>query len=155
MTISWILFGVGVFLVLLLTVFDIDFEFFPVLTVGTFIISISATYLVCMYTIDATKTSLIISLIVSVVLTILVHAYIVPMKKAEATSGFSINDLIGSTGEVLLTMSEKEMGEVLIKNGISTSNHQAYSKSEGKIVEGEEIVVVEIKEDILYVEKVS
>ncbi|MET3292631.1 UNVERIFIED_CONTAM: hypothetical protein ABID98_005328 [Brevibacillus sp. OAP136] len=77
--------------------------------------------------------------------------WIQPMKNAEASTGYSMNDLQGKIGDVLVTVPATGYGEVLIPMVNGVTNHIAASFEQVTIVEGVRIVVVEVKENVLYV----
>ncbi|MBO8163346.1 MAG: NfeD family protein [Brevibacillus sp.] len=85
---------------------------------------------------------------------IAVAAYFIwvePMKDAETSTGFSINDLVGRTGEVLTGIPASGVGEVLITMVNGTTNHVAASWHEQEIAEGTKVIVAEVRDHVLFV----
>ncbi|UFJ39716.1 NfeD family protein [Brevibacillus humidisoli] len=77
--------------------------------------------------------------------------WIEPMKDAETSTGFSMADLIGRSGEVLTTIPAEGVGEVLITMVNGTTNHVAASLQGEAIAEGTQIRVAEVQDHVLYV----
>ncbi|MGE5701928.1 MAG: serine protease [Clostridia bacterium] len=77
--------------------------------------------------------------------------WVAPMKHAEASTGYSMNELQGKIGEVSVTIPEKGYGEVLIPMVGGITNHIAASFEQERIGEGLRVVVVEVKDQVLYV----
>lgn len=77
--------------------------------------------------------------------------YIKPMQNSEVSLSYSIQDLVGSIGEVSITIPAKGCGEVIVKAGIGNTNHIASSWDEIEIPQDTRVVVVEVKGDTLYV----
>jgi len=88
----------------------------------------------------------------AVLLSSLVYfAYVKPMKGAESSTGFSVQDLIGKIGEVIVPIPAKGCGEVLIKIGAGNTNQIAASSDGEDIPAASRVVVAEVKEGVLYV----
>ncbi|MNV23798.1 putative membrane protein YuaF [compost metagenome] len=99
---------------------------------------------------------LILSILIGVAIGFLmVFAYIKPMKKAENSISYSVGFLPGSIGEVYTTIPVKGSGEVVIKVGAGLTNHIAESFDKTEIKSGNKIVVVEVREGILFVSKLN
>jgi len=77
--------------------------------------------------------------------------YIRPMKNAETSTAFSIHDLQGRIAEVLTPIPTAGYGEVTMKIATSTTHQIAASYTGDAIPTGTRVVVVEIREDTLYV----
>ncbi len=77
--------------------------------------------------------------------------WIKPMSKAEASTGYTMRELEGRIGEVSVTIPANGYGEVLISMVNGTTNHIAASLEQTPIKEGNRVVVVQVKENILYV----
>ena len=93
-----------------------------------------------------------LSLMSAVLLSSLVYfAYVKPMKGAESSTGFSVQDLIGKIGEVIVPIPAKGCGEVLIKIGAGNTNQIAASSDGEDIPAASRVVVAEVKEGVLYV----
>lgn len=77
--------------------------------------------------------------------------YIKPMRKTENSVGYSMNDLVGMTGEVLTPIPERGYGEVIVKVGASHTAQIAASFDSTSIPSGSTVVVVQADRDTLYV----
>lgn len=77
--------------------------------------------------------------------------WVEPMRDAEASTGYSMQELVGRVGEVWTTIPEKGLGEVLITMVSGTTNHMAASFTEEPIREGTQVLVVEVRDHVLYV----
>ena len=93
-----------------------------------------------------------ISIMLTVVLTILIYfAYVKPMKNSENSTAYSMEDLVGLTGEVITAIPAKGYGEVLLKVGAGHSNHIASSQYGGELSTGTKIFVTKVEKSIVYV----
>lgn len=87
-----------------------------------------------------------------IVLSFLVYFfYVKPMKKVENSTGFSMQDLEGKLCEVSVAVPAKGFGEVLVKVGAGNTNQIAASFDRQNIPTGKKAVIVEVKDDVLYV----
>ncbi|PWK05222.1 NfeD family protein [Tumebacillus permanentifrigoris] len=78
--------------------------------------------------------------------------YIPSMQRAETSTGFSMQDLVGKIGEVTVSIPKKGgYGEVLILIGGSHTNQIAGSFNGEPIPEGTRIVIVKAERHTLYV----
>ncbi|KEO82376.1 NfeD family protein [Tumebacillus flagellatus] len=78
--------------------------------------------------------------------------YLPSMQRAEVSTGFSMQDLVGKIGEVTVAIPAKGgYGEVLIKVGGSFTNQIAGSFSGEPIPEGERVVIIKAEPHTLYV----
>lgn len=94
----------------------------------------------------------IFSLCAAIILSALVYFfYVKPMQNAENSTGYSIQELAGKIAEVNIPIPVKGYGEVLIKVGASTT-HQIAASFEGEEIQaGTKVVIVEVRDDTLYV----
>lgn len=98
--------------------------------------------------------TLLLSAVGGVIIAILSYFFWVkPMEHAETTTGFSVGELQGKLGEVLTTIPQDGLGEVLITMVNGRSNHMAASFSREPIREGSRVVVVEVRDHVLYVDR--
>nr|WP_275577005.1 NfeD family protein [Thalassobacillus pellis] len=79
------------------------------------------------------------------------HYLVIPMSKAESSTAISVQDLEGKIGEVITTIPLDGMGEVFIESTSGSRSESAKSFEEKTIKQGSRVVVVEVKEHILYV----
>ena len=78
-------------------------------------------------------------------------AYVRPMENSENSIAFSIRELSGRIGEVLVPIPPRGYGEVMVKIGHGHTNQIAAS-FDGEYVEaGVRVVVVEVRDDTLFV----
>ncbi|MGE5405451.1 MAG: protease [Candidatus Saccharibacteria bacterium] len=93
-----------------------------------------------------------IALIAAIALSLSVYfLYLKPMKNAENSTGYSINDLEGKIATVITTVPTKGCGEVLVKVGVTNTNHIACSLDGEEIPSGTRVVIGEVEDGILYV----
>lgn len=73
------------------------------------------------------------------------------MEAADNSTAFSMQELIGRTGEVIITIPAVGFGEVLIPVGSGNTNQIAASLNQQEIAQGTEIIVIEVRDHTLYV----
>lgn len=77
--------------------------------------------------------------------------WVQPMSKAENSTGYAMSQLGGKLGEVRTTIPENGLGEVLVSMVSGTTFHMAASLDGSPIREGSRVVVVEVRDHVLYV----
>lgn len=77
--------------------------------------------------------------------------WIKPMENAESSVGYSMQQLTGMIGEVLTTVPADGLGEVLITMVSGRTNHMAASFDKEMIREGTRVVVIDVRDHVLYV----
>jgi len=77
--------------------------------------------------------------------------WVKPMSKAENSTGYSMNQLGGKLGEVNTTIPADGLGEVLLPMISGTTYHMAASLEQRTIQQGTRVVVVEVRDHVLYV----
>lgn len=77
------------------------------------------------------------------------------MCESENSIAFSMQNLVGSVGEMLTSIQENGYGEVLIRFGASYINQIVASTSGDLIVKGARVRIDSVKEGILYVSVVK
>ena len=77
--------------------------------------------------------------------------WVKPMSKAENSTGYSMNQLGGKLGEVNTTIPADGLGEVLLPMISGTTYHMAASLERRAIQQGTRVVVVEVRDHVLYV----
>lgn len=93
-----------------------------------------------------------ISLIVAVLLSVLIYfAYVKPMKNSENSTAYSMQDLVGLTGDVSTAIPAKGYGEVILKIGAGRSNHIAASQYEEELPTGTPIFVTKVERSVVFV----
>ncbi|WP_289354776.1 protease [Paenibacillus sp. S-12] len=104
------------------------------------------------YTAWQPTTILLTALAGAIVVSISVYfLYVRPMENSENSIGFSIAELAGKIGEVNVAIPAAGYGEVIVRIGAGVTNQIAASFDKEAIPSGTTIVVVEVKEDTLYV----
>lgn len=81
--------------------------------------------------------------------------YVKPMKKSEASMGYSMKELVGKVGEVTVPIPENGYGEVLIKIGVQQAYHIAASYDNAPIDRDTSVVVIEEREGTVYVTRME
>ena len=86
------------------------------------------------------------------VLAVAMHFGVVrPMKRAEASTGFSHREYAGKLGEVSVSVPAGGFGEVIVQMGASRTFQTAASFDDTPIPSGTRVVVVEVGEEALLV----
>ncbi|GMK37383.1 hypothetical protein PCCS19_04360 [Paenibacillus sp. CCS19] len=82
-------------------------------------------------------------------------SYIRPMEQSENSVGFSIHELVGLLGEVLVPIPQHGFGEVMVQVGAARSHYIAASFDGTEIPPEARIIVVEVdaSEGVLFVSK--
>jgi len=89
-----------------------------------------------------------IAIAVGVVAAVLLHVvYVKPMKASENSTGFSVREYAGKTGELATGVPASGYGEVVVRMGASTTFQTAASFSGDPIPSGTPVVVVEVDAD--------
>lgn len=77
--------------------------------------------------------------------------YVKPMKNTESSIGFSVKELVGRTAEVTIPIPENGYGEVVLKLGVQSTYQIAASHDNVPIPVDTIVVVVEVRESVMYV----
>lgn len=77
--------------------------------------------------------------------------WVKPMKQTENSTGYSMHELVGKIGEVWTTIPPAGLGEVVITMINGTTNHMATGYEGEAIAEGTRVVVINVKDHVLYV----
>ncbi|NGQ95277.1 serine protease [Brevibacillus sp. SYP-B805] len=95
---------------------------------------------------------LLLSLMGGAILAVLSYFFwIKPMEKTESSTGYSMQELTGRLGLVSTSIPASGLGEVLVTMVSGTTHHMASSLEQKPIPEGTKVVVVEVKDHVLYV----
>ena len=73
--------------------------------------------------------------------------YVAPMKRSENSTGFSVREYAGRTGELTTSLTATGHGEVIVRMGASTTFQTARSFAGEPIPVGTHVVVVEVSPD--------
>jgi membrane protein implicated in regulation of membrane protease activity len=92
------------------------------------------------------------ALAIAVVVSVLMHFVVVrPMRQAENSLGYSMQELTGKMGEVTVPISSSGYGEVMVRIGSVPTFQLAGSFDGDELPEGMSIVVVEVRDGAVYV----
>lgn len=115
-----------------------------------------AGILLSKYTSLSTLFVLLVSAVIGILLSVMVYfAYVKPMQNSENSTGFSIHDLQGKMGHITVPIPSRGFGEVLIRVGAGHTNQIAASFEHQDILDGARVVVVEVRDDVLYVSEIT
>ena len=85
------------------------------------------------------------SVLIGLVAAVALHfVYVKPMKKSENSTGFSVREYAGKTGELTIGIPEGGFGEVTVRMGASTTFQTASSFDGSPIPSGSPVVIVEV-----------
>ncbi len=97
-----------------------------------------------------------ISLLIAIVAGIAVFfLYVKPMENSENSIGFTMQSLAGALGDVTVPIPAEGYGEVLVKVGAGHTNQIAASFDNKEIPSSARVVVVEVKDSVLYVSEID
>ena len=100
------------------------------------------------YTDLGTTPEVVIAAAVGLAAAVLLHTvYVKPMKQSENSTGFSVREYAGKTGELTTGVPAGGYGEVVVRMGASTTFQTAASFSGDPIPSGTAVVVVEVGPD--------
>lgn len=77
------------------------------------------------------------------------------MSNAESSTSISVYDLEGKIGEVITTIPATGMGEVFVSSSSGSRSETAISFDDTEIKQGKNVVIVEVKDHILYVSEID
>ncbi|WP_460235419.1 NfeD family protein [Bacillus cereus] len=100
----------------------------------------------------ASITILVISTLIALVLVSIIHFFILaPLSKAEQNTASRMEDSKGKVGEVIITIPEDGLGEVLLKSKFGNNGQPAKSSDNSEIPEGSQVKVVGIEDGVVLV----
>lgn len=124
----------------------------PILLVSGITAFGGAGYLLTRFTSLASGVVLVLAFACGLVLAVAAYfLWVEPMNRAENSIGYSMSQLTGKIGEVVTTIPSQGLGEVLVSMVSGTTNHMAASLDRELIREGVRVVVVEVRDHVLYV----
>lgn len=95
---------------------------------------------------------LIISAGSALVLVLVLNIFvIIPVKSAESSLTYKSDDLRGRIGRVIISIPEQGFGEVVIKSNSGTISKPAVSFEGDPIEYGQDVLIIDIKNGVLYV----
>ena len=128
--------------------------FQPMTVVGAIAVFGGAGILLTRYTGLTAPVTAVLSVLTAVAAAVVVHfLYVRPMERSENSTGFSMQDLEGKIGEVIVPIPPRGYGEVLIKAGAANTNQIAASFDGDTIEAGARVVVVQVRDDTVYVSR--
>lgn len=111
-----------------------------------------AGFILTSHTVWDTKLIFLISILIAVLFSVFFYfLYIKPMRNAESNTGFSLHELVGKEGEIILAIPQKGYGEVFINVGTAGNTGQIAASEAGEIAQGTRVIVHAVQEGVLYV----
>jgi membrane-bound ClpP family serine protease len=125
----------------------------PVVWVGGITALGGAGIMLLNYTEIGNTLALLLASIIAIILSIITwFVYVRPMKRSENSTGFSVKELVGKIAEVTVPIPGHGYGEVMIRvGGAGLTNQIAASIDGTQFANGSRVVIVEVKEDVLFV----
>lgn len=147
LTLIFILFG---------DIFDGIFEsisFINPVLILTFIIFFSASgYTLEKITSVSSLIIIIISAVAAFILDIFLNIFVlIPMSSAEESLGYTEDSLKGRIGKIIIPVPKNGFGEIMIESKSGSISKPAASYEDTEIEEGEQVLVIEVKDGVLYV----
>ncbi|SES66510.1 hypothetical protein SAMN05216389_101312 [Oceanobacillus limi] len=94
----------------------------------------------------------VIAIIISFLLDILLHFFVlVPLSSAEESLSYTEESLKGRVGKIIIPIPEEGFGEIVIESKSGTISKPAACYEKTAISEGTQVLVLDIKEGVLYV----
>lgn len=95
---------------------------------------------------------LLVAAAIALLFSVAIHfGYVRPMANSESSIGHSTNDYIGRTALVTVPIPETKRGQVMIRMGAGNTCEPAASFDGVAIPSGSQVVVIEVRDHILYV----
>lgn len=109
------------------------------------------------YTSLGTALVLLLAAMIAILLGMAVYfLYVRPMENSENSTGYSLQELGGKMGEVLVSIPPSGYGEVLIRVGAAGVSGQIAASYDGEAIPlGSKVVVVEVKDGTLMVSRIE
>lgn len=128
----------------------------PVVILSFISVFCGAGYVLELREIFSSGTNMLFAVVVAVIIVSIIHFFIlVPLSKSEQNTAQSMQDFLHKDGEVILTIPEKGLGEVLIRTELGQSGHVARSATMTEIPQGTLVIVGAIeKNGVLVVEPI-
>ncbi|MCJ8009048.1 NfeD family protein [Lederbergia wuyishanensis] len=93
-----------------------------------------------------------IAAVISALLDVLLNVFVlVPMKSAEQSLSYTEKSLEGRVGKAIISIPKEGFGEVVIESYSGMISKPAASFEDVPIPEGSEVLVIEVKNGVLYV----
>ncbi|NBJ70424.1 MULTISPECIES: NfeD family protein [Clostridia] len=125
----------------------------PILILA-FITFFSATgYLLETLTSMSSFLIIITAIFIALILDTILHVFIlIPLASAEESLGYTEDSLIGRVGKIIIPIPADGYGEVVIESKSGRISKPVTAYHNQPIPEGAEVLILEIKEGVLYVE---
>ncbi|MCJ7840815.1 hypothetical protein MUB24_07835 [Lederbergia sp. NSJ-179] len=95
---------------------------------------------------------IIIAAFISILLDVLLNVFVlIPLKSAEQSLSYTEKSLEGRVGKAIVSIPTQGFGEVVIESYSGMISKPAASYENTSILEGTEVLVIEVKEGVLYV----
>lgn len=95
---------------------------------------------------------ILISIVISVILVSLLHVFIfAPIKKAEQSTAYSINDYVGKIGTLTVSIPQDGLGQVSIQDVMGYQSYPAKTKDGSAMDEATEVRVIRVEDGVFYV----
>lgn len=95
---------------------------------------------------------IIIAVFIAALLDLLLNVFVlVPMKSAEQSLSYTEKSLEGRVGKTIVSIPHQGFGEVVIESYSGMISKPAASFEDTPIEEGKEVLVIEVKDGVLYV----
>lgn len=139
----------------------IDLYLFPIspfkpIVIVSFITVFGGIGTICMMGGISPIISIIISIISAVIISFLIYRFVViPLYKAQNTSAVSQKELIGHTAIVKLGLKEQYFGSITYVSCGNSYTSPAKSVDGKEISKGEEVIIIDIKNNIFYVDTIK
>lgn len=89
---------------------------------------------------------------ISVLLDVLLNVFVlVPMKSAEQSLSYTEKSLEGRIGKIIIPIPQQGFGEVVIESSSGMISKPAASFDDVQIPEGAEVLIIEVRDSVLYV----
>lgn len=141
--------------VLLSDVVDGAFEAIPIdpaLILSFFTVFSASGYLFEKFSPFAGWAVLGITTIISIILVTLLHVFVfVPIRSAEASLGYSDEDLKGKIAKVIISIPKDGFGEVVLSIGGSTVARSAQSFENEPIPYETEVLIIDVQKGVVFV----
>lgn len=112
----------------------------------------AAAYILELVTSLSSIVIVILSSIIAFILAAVLNIFVfIPMKSAEESLSYTEDSLKGRVGKIILSVPEDGFGEIVIKSKSGTISKPAASYDNDLIQEGTRVLVIEVKNGVLYV----
>lgn len=111
-------------------------------------------YLLLNFTTLSNAMVIAIAALIATGLTIVLNIFVfIPLSKMESSTAFKIEEMQGEVGEVTLRIPVDDVGEVTIMTPLGIVTRTAKSYENKELEQGEQALVIEVKDQIFYVVK--